>query len=61
MNRIYQNEKVLMREVGLLKTYEMTAIKHEITTIEGTVEDFYNAVDKLNKQQNVIGVESRTL
>jgi hypothetical protein len=56
MARIYQNEKVLMREVGLIKTSTYTVIKKEVTTFEGTHAECLAHAKKLNAQPNVVVV-----
>lgn len=54
--RIYQNEKVLMREVGLIKTATFTVYKKEVSTMEGTHAECIAQAKKLYRQPNVVGV-----
>jgi hypothetical protein len=54
--RIYQNEKVLMREVGLIRTATYTVIKEEKSTIEGTHDECLAHAKKLNRQPSVVAV-----
>lgn len=57
MGRIYQNEKVLMREVGLIKTAKLVVTKEETLDFEGTEKEIKAHCWKLSKEPNVVRVE----
>lgn len=52
--RIYQSEKVLMREVGLIKTGMFTHAK--VTKMEGTEKELIAHAKKLEKEPNTLYV-----
>lgn len=57
MARIYQNEKVLMKEVGLIADFKLAVHSTEVINFEGTTKEALALGYKLAEKPNVIHVE----
>lgn len=57
MARIYQNEKVLMKEVGLIADFRIVIKSEIIVDFEGTFKEADELGDKLIEEPNVVSVD----